>query len=368
MMHNESAQFMRLSSNIDEEAQNMRLLRDQLTQPALEGSQPFFSMCSLCCLFTLIIPITLLTIFTSTMHTSTKSLALVSFAAILLAIGVCYFVWTMRYLIIISPPAAAPFIYPLVHPVEVRPPKNVYILVNPVSGKLKSRRVYETILVPKLKAAGITYTTIETQYSGHAEVLCRDLDLNGFDTIVAIGGDGTLHECVNGLMKRDVNCLAHVAFAIIPSGSGNSFLTDFGLQSDAGFLVDTLVRGEIAKVDVGRVVYGPNKLHHTRYSINVVYFTPDHCGSALNAEKWRWLLGTMRYDICSFWGILKLRDGPVDVLCDGKLWKTRVMFLLTNTTQVSTSLSSFNSNKKRRPIFLYVKQKLIVLLKCNMFS
>ena len=41
-----------------------------------------------------------------------------------------------------------------------------------------------------------------SEYRGHAEVICETMKLTSFDGVVALGGDGTLHECVNGMMKR----------------------------------------------------------------------------------------------------------------------------------------------------------------------
>ena len=42
-----------------------------------------------------------------------------------------------------------------------------------------------------------------TERSGHAEEMCRTMDLSGIDVLAIIGGDGTIHECINGLMQRE---------------------------------------------------------------------------------------------------------------------------------------------------------------------
>jgi diacylglycerol kinase family enzyme len=57
---------------------------------------------------------------------------------------------------------------------------------------------------------------------GHAEDLCQEMDIAGYDVIIIIGGDGTMHECVNGILHRThFHEEAHaIHLALIPAGTG----------------------------------------------------------------------------------------------------------------------------------------------------
>ncbi|MBQ6547467.1 MAG: acylglycerol kinase family protein, partial [Candidatus Methanomethylophilaceae archaeon] len=86
------------------------------------------------------------------------------------------------------------------------------IIYNPTTNKGASvermKRVRE-----KLDAMGVEYDYRETEYAGHATELAKEL-AQTCDTIVSAGGDGTLHEILNGTVDLDIN------YAILPFGSG----------------------------------------------------------------------------------------------------------------------------------------------------
>ncbi|EGG24100.1 sphingosine kinase related protein [Cavenderia fasciculata] len=80
--------------------------------------------------------------------------------------------------------------------------QNIAIIYNPFSGS----KIGEKIMNEARKyfeVHGLNVKTIPTEYKGHAEVLCRDMDVSTIDAVCLVGGDGTIHEAVNGIMKRD---------------------------------------------------------------------------------------------------------------------------------------------------------------------
>lgn len=88
---------------------------------------------------------------------------------------------------------------------------------------------------------------ILTERPGHATELAREA--RGFDTIVAVGGDGTVHEVVNGLMSRDVD--DRPAFSLLPAGSGNDYRRTLGISSDFTSALLQVVGGRKTNVDIG---------------------------------------------------------------------------------------------------------------------
>jgi len=86
----------------------------------------------------------------------------------------------------------------LAEQVQVR---TVRLLYNPMSGNRSGEKVMRRAK-RKLEAYGITVIPTRLERRGHAEELCETMDLTGIDVVCAVGGDGTFHECVNGMMKR----------------------------------------------------------------------------------------------------------------------------------------------------------------------
>ena len=75
--------------------------------------------------------------------------------------------------------------------------------------------------------AGIKQDVIQTEYKGHASDIIKNYDLTSVQGIVCMGGDGTVHEVVNGLMNRpDWRSAIKMPICPIPCGSGNNCICD----------------------------------------------------------------------------------------------------------------------------------------------
>src|SRR6185369_10414924 len=118
---------------------------------------------------------------------------------------------------------------------------------------------------------GLVHEVRETRAPGDASVLARAAARAGATRIVAVGGDGTTHEVLNGLFDDDVQ---RPSLAMLPLGTGNSFLRDFAI-TDADAAVAALRRGHTRKVDVVRAEHAGGVLRYL--NIFSLGFTADVC-------------------------------------------------------------------------------------------
>lgn len=115
--------------------------------------------------------------------------------------------------------------------------------------------------------------TIETMGPGHAIDLTADAIRAGAGTIVAVGGDGTINEVVNGFFDGDRAITAETKLAIVPHGTGSDFRRVLNLPWEDQKAADVILREEPHLVDVLRVCYkGHDGRPAVRYSINVTSF------------------------------------------------------------------------------------------------
>ena len=77
-----------------------------------------------------------------------------------------------------------------------------YLAVNPHGGVKKGLGILEQVK-PVFEKAGAEINILETEYAGHARNMARTVDIDGYDGFCAIGGDGTMHEIINGMMNRE---------------------------------------------------------------------------------------------------------------------------------------------------------------------
>ena len=102
------------------------------------------------------------------------------------------------------------------------PVRHITVILNPVAGKRKSKKLYNKWVEPLLHLAGIKVSVIETQSPNQAYDLMKIM--SNCDGVAIVGGDGTVHDALNGLLHRPDSVKASREFplAIIPTGQYNS--------------------------------------------------------------------------------------------------------------------------------------------------
>ncbi len=122
------------------------------------------------------------------------------------------------------------------------------MIINPNAGK-RAGEAIALAAAADLKRRGIDVVKRVTESAGHAVALAREIEPGSTEGVIAVGGDGTLFEVLNGLYER--NGKVKLPVGQIPVGTGNSFLKDLGISS-VGEAVEAIASGEVTEVDLGR--------------------------------------------------------------------------------------------------------------------
>jgi diacylglycerol kinase family enzyme len=103
----------------------------------------------------------------------------------------------------------------------------VHLLYNPRSGNKAGEKVMRKARKLLEEKYGKTVHVTKLQYKGHAEELCETMSLDGIDILCSVGGDGTFHECTNGIMKRMLaDGAARIPpMALLAAGTGTTTTT-----------------------------------------------------------------------------------------------------------------------------------------------
>lgn len=135
-----------------------------------------------------------------------------------------------------------------------------YVVV--LNGKAGSGRCAARAreVLPRLRDAGLTLDVRETSEAGHGTRIVREAYAAGARRFLAVGGDGTTYEVVNGLFP-EAERAPDVTIGTLPLGTGNSFLRDFGIV-DAEGAIAALLRGESRAVDVVRAVHAAGSIYY----------------------------------------------------------------------------------------------------------
>lgn len=127
------------------------------------------------------------------------------------------------------------------------------VILNPVAGRGRVRREWPR-MAERLRAAGIAFEIAETKAPGDGIELAERA-AQDYHAVIAAGGDGTVHEVANGLLRAG----GGAALGVLPLGSGDDFIK----MLPPGDPVERIVRGTPRAFDAGRIVAGA-----TRYFAN----------------------------------------------------------------------------------------------------
>ena len=183
-------------------------------------------------------------------------------------------------------------------------------IVNPAAGGGRCRKLLPPAL-ERLRAAGLQVDVVETTAPGQASQIARDAYSRGRRRFVAVGGDGTSYEIVNGLFP-DAQAGERPILGFLPLGTGNSFLRDFGHQ-DIEAATQALIAGRTRQTDVLRLKHKSGTL----YYINLLSMGFAADVAVMRARRFN-RYGQLGYLIAIFTCLARLRRRAFPLRVDGE--------------------------------------------------
>jgi len=183
------------------------------------------------------------------------------------------------------------------------------VVVNPAAGGGRCRKLVGPAL-DRLRAGGLKLEVVETRGPGEATRTARDHYARGYRRFLAVGGDGTSYEIVNGLFPGAENGEPPL-LGFLPLGTGNSFLRDFTDRGVEG-ATEALLAKRTRLCDVLRAAHKDGLIHYI--NLLSVGFAAD-----VNATRSRSFAGWGEpgYFLSIFLGLAQLRRRPFPLRVDG---------------------------------------------------
>ena len=183
-------------------------------------------------------------------------------------------------------------------------------IVNPAAGNGRCRRFSHATL-GRVRRLGIDLVVFETTRRGEASEIARKAYREGFRNFLAVGGDGTSFEVLNGLFPEAGNHGGRIALGFLPLGTGNSFLRDFTTQG-LEHTLQALRQKRRRACDVIRLRHAKGEL----YFINLLSLGfPADVGETANREFKSW--GELGYIFAVFKRLMGLKHLPFAHRLDG---------------------------------------------------
>jgi len=156
-------------------------------------------------------------------------------------------------------------------------------VINPAAGGGRCGKRFPAAL-ERLREAGVEIDEFQTQGPGEASEMVRAAWAEGRRRFIAVGGDGTGYEVVNGLFPEAAAQGERPVLGFLPLGTGNSFLRDFS-DRGAEHTIEALAKGERRPCDVIRLRHAEGELHYI--NLLSIGFVADVNGlRALRFKRW----------------------------------------------------------------------------------
>jgi len=182
---------------------------------------------------------------------------------------------------------------------------NVKVILNPYANRWKAQQ-RDTELKSALNAAGFAYDLVSTEAPKHAITLAETAVSQGYDAVIAAGGDGTISEVVNGLL-RAAGEGDPLPLGILPMGSANDFSDLLGLPHDLTAAARLIATGRTRKLDAGRVN------NHFFINNSAIGMEPM---VTIKSQKIKHLSGGTRYMAAMLRTLIQLRSWHMSIKWD----------------------------------------------------
>jgi len=182
----------------------------------------------------------------------------------------------------------------------------IKLIANPIAGRGRGSKVLPQVR-EALKRAGLEFSEVLTTKPLEATDLAHQAAEEGYQLVVAMGGDGTSHEVANGLLSSGNS---EVALGLIPIGTGNDFAGMFDTPTDLDQVARRLREGKTRLIDVGRV--------NDRYFVNVLGVGFDALASVEALKIQHFLSGLPLYLVAVLITLREYKIPHITVEFDGE--------------------------------------------------
>ncbi len=149
--------------------------------------------------------------------------------------------------------------------------QRVRFIVNPKAGAGRAGRDLDALRAATARAFPDAEVVL-TEAPGHGRVLATQAASEGVDLLVAVGGDGTIHEVVDGLFDDATPRSPDLVLGVLPAGTGSDLRKSLEVPDDRAAALRVLVEGRTRAIDVGHVTLQTDDGPHVERFVNVAGF------------------------------------------------------------------------------------------------
>lgn len=209
--------------------------------------------------------------------------------------------------------------------------KTWLVILNPISGNGKSKKKWPEIK-RLLNQYEFQYDVIFTKYSKHSISLVQDAVERGITNFICVGGDGTLHNIVNGIMTQNKLPSSTINVGMIPIGTGNDWVKTHGIPTNIHAAIKTILKGSLSCQDIGRITFDDKNIDPIYFNNLAGLGFDGFVVSKVNKYK---KLGSMAYFLGALIGLFSFKTFDASVLVNSKTVAHKTLMVLVGIGRYS---------------------------------
>jgi len=204
-----------------------------------------------------------------------------------------------------------------------------FLIVNPTAGNTNFKKSWNRIQ-DLLKTKEIHFSFAFTQYTKHELILVDEAIKQGYRKFISVGGDGTLHHVVNGIMMQRYTNSSNIKLGVIPLGTGNDWIKTYNIPNSIEKSIEIIKKEHLFHQDIGCLEL-PN--NHIEYFNNIAGVGYD--GYVVKKLKSLKKFGGIAYLLSGLYGLFFYKKTSYEIYIQEEILNNKCLMILFGICQYS---------------------------------
>ena len=200
--------------------------------------------------------------------------------------------------------------------------KSWFLIVNPSAGNTNFRKSWICIQ-SLLKTKEIYFSFAFTQYTKHELVLVDEAIKQGYRNFISVGGDGTLHHVVNGIMMQRYTKTSNIKLGVIPLGTGNDWIRTYKIPNSIEKAINVIVNNTIIFQDIGCITLASGKKEYFNNLAGIGYD-----GYVVKNLKYLKKIGSIAFLLSGLYSLLSYRKKKYSITIGDETLKEECLMII----------------------------------------
>ena len=200
--------------------------------------------------------------------------------------------------------------------------KSWFLIVNPSAGNTNFRKSWICIQ-SLLKTKEIFFSFAFTQYTKHELVLVDEAIKQGYRNFISVGGDGTLHHVVNGIMMQRYTKTSNIKLGVIPLGTGNDWIRTYKIPNSIEKAINVIINNTVIFQDIGCITLASGKKEYFNNLAGIGYD-----GYVVKNLKYLKKIGSIAFLLSGLYSLLSYRKKKYSITIRDETLKEECLMII----------------------------------------